>query len=857
LNESRATLRQRLNLSRLALAHPRCTVWFWVLITGVGALAGWRMPVALFPDIEFPVIAVTIDAPSGQSLPALPPALLSLSTDQQVSVAIERRLLSLANRGAISTTEMLGRTSVVVPFDVGISLEAARQRVAAALAGVGVPPPYRVRIKPIDLNESPIVILAVDAMGRQEGIDPFIAALERMAGVARVNVLGRDLSGSDLPPTRVRLNGVPALALQVIKQAGANTLEVARAVDKRVVMERSKGEMRISALRAEAPYVREATRATLEALWLAAILSMGVIHPFLRSGAATAIAGLTIPTSLVGTFLVMSLAGFKFETITLLALALVIGIIVDDAIVDLENIVRHLPQASDPKVAARRATDEIGFTVTAATLTIVAVFLPVGLMGGVVGMFFRPFGLTIAAAVLTSLLVARTLTPVLAARWLRPGRAHEAGRSWVDFAAGYRQLLGWSLAHPGLILIAAVGSLGAGLLLIPLIPQGFIPALDRGECDVRFSLESGSGLAASDQSAQWLAHLIAQDRDVSQVLSVAGSDSGNVDAGIVHVTLRPDRHSRTSAVEARLRAALAHHGRARVSVDDIPIIAVAAEQPLAVTLTSLDQVALRSAAEAALKKIGAWPGVADASLVGLGADGDGTWLRRDGIPAAVVRGNLTGTVTLGDITQRAKSELPSILPAGVKLELEGESAQAADVFGQFAPALGFAVAGVLLVLLLLFRSLQDPLAIGAALPLAVIGALFGLFVTRSDFGIVSLLGLVFLVGLVSKNAIILVDRVNQLRAAGMSIDNAILEAGPVRLRPIMMTTAAAILGMVPVAMGFGAGAELRSPMAVAIIGGLSTSSLLSLVVVPVMYRQLDRLHARYRRAGVAQGDKLR
>ena len=841
MNVLRSTLRQRLNLSRIALAHPRWTLWFWALITGAGALAAWNMPIALFPDIEFPVIAVTIESPA-QPAPA---------ADQPVNSLIEQSLLGLADRGAITTTIVPGSATLVVPFDVGISLDVAERRVQSALAGLTLPLQSRIHVQRIDLNESPIVVLAVDGTARQSAIDEFTSMLVHTGGVARVNVLGRISDGPDPPPTRVRLNGVAALALQVIKRAGANSLDVARAVDGLVAMDRFKGALRISALRAEAPYVREATRATLEALWLAALFSIAVIHPFLRSGAATTIAGLAIPTSLVGTFLIMALAGFKFETITLLALALIIGIIIDDAIVDLENIVRHLSPGVEPDQAVRRATDEIGLTVTAATLTIVAVFLPVGLMGGVVGMFFRPFGLTIAAAVLTSLLVARTLTPVLAARWLRFGSAPEPKGSWLGFAMSYCRLLRWSLAHPRWILLAAVASLAAGILLIPFIPQGFIPALDRGECDVRFFLAPGSGLVASDRTAVRLARLAAQDPDVGQVLSVAGSDTGNADAGMLYVTLRPDRHSRTRAVEARLRVALSGSGATRISVDDVPIIAVVAQQPIAIALTSDDPAALRNAAASAIKRAAGWPGVADAALAGQGADGDGTWLRRNGHPAAVIHANLTGAVPLGDVTARARKEVTAALPAGVKLEIEGESAQAADVFGQFAPALGFAVVGVLLVLVFLFRSLQDPVAIGAALPLALVGAMFGLFVARSDFGIVSLLGLVFLIGLVNKNAIILVDRINQLRATGMEIQAAILEAGPVRLRPIMMTTAAAILGMVPVAAGFGAGAELRAPMAVAIIGGLLTSSVLSLLVVPVIYWQLDRVRTRFRRAKAA------
>jgi multidrug efflux pump subunit AcrB len=438
------------------------------------------------------------------------------------------------------------------------------------------------------------------------------------------------------------------------------------------------------------------------------------------------------------------------------------------------------------------------------------------------------------------------LTPVLAALWLKVGNARAPGPLWQRFVVGYRRVLHWALAHPRAVLAGAVISLLAGVALIPLIPQGFIPALDRGECDIRYALPPGSGLAASDQMAQQLTRLAARDPDVAHILAIAELEAGATDRGVLRVTLRPDRRGTTRLIEARLRRALVSVRGAVIRVDDIPIIAVAAQQPLAVTLTGKDVRALTGAARSAIGRIRTWQGVADVSLAGLGPDGDGTWLRRNGIPAAVIRGNLGAGTDLGTMTKRLQTELARVLPSGVQLQLEGESAQAAEVFAQFAPALGFAVVGVLAVLLFLFRSAQDPVAIAAALPLSVVGALLGLYVARSDFGIVSLLGLVFLIGLINKNAIILVDRINQLRTGGMAIEAAVLEAGPVRLRPIVMTTAAAVLGMVPIALGFGAGAELRAPMAVAIIGGLLTSTLLSLIVVPVIYCWLDRQFPRFR-----------
>ncbi len=773
------------------------------------------------------------------------------AVDRDITEALTRRLLQAPGHGPITTTTTPGRVLATVPFEVGPTLEQAQERVRTALAGFSPPGAMALTIHPVDLNEVPVVTYVVaprasaqPAAARQFA-DQLAQELGAVAGVARVVTMGADAAGGALAPTRVRFDGEPAIALEVVKRAGANTLEVSDALDKVVRARNGAGQARVLAVRAEAPFIREATGSTIEALWGAISLSVLVIYPFLRSVPATAISALAIPTSLLGTFLVMALAGFKLETITLLALALVIGIIIDDAIVDVENIARILPDAADARLAAQRATDEIGLTVTAATLTIVAVFVPVALMGDVVGTFFRPFGLTISAAVLTSLLVARTLTPVLAVHWLKAGAVHAQPRAWQRVSAAYRRLLAIALRRPGAVLLAAGVSLAASLVLIPLIPQGFIPVLDRGECVVRFALAPGSSLTDTDAVAAQLAAIARAEPDVASVLSIAGDATANADRGVLQVALRPDRTLTTQMIEDRLRREFAAQARARVSVENVPIIAVAAPQPLEIALTSKDAAALAQAAKRVLSEVAHWPGVADAAIAGVGPEGDGTWLRRNGVATALIRANLGSGAALGTVGERIQSELPALLPPGITLALGGESDQAQKVFDRFASALAFAFAGVLIVLLCLFRSWQDPVAIAIALPLSAVGALLGLFIARSDFGIVSLLGLVFLTGLAGKNAIILVDRINQLRRQGIARDLAILEAGSVRLRPILMTTAAAVLGMLPIALGLGVGAELRAPMATAIIGGLLTSTVLSLVVVPVVYQLFDRLAPRF------------
>ncbi|MGH2416451.1 MAG: efflux RND transporter permease subunit, partial [Microcystaceae cyanobacterium] len=305
----------------------------------------------------------------------------------------------------------------------------------------------------------------------------------------KVNLLG-DSSSTNFP-TLVRFNGQDALAFQVIKRGDANTLEVVSQVEKAVKqLQADLPEVQLVLAETQAKYIREATHATIDALILAIILAILVIFPFLRSFRATLITALAIPISLLGTCIIMAISGFNLETITLLALALVIGIVVDDAIVDVENISRHIDQGETPKQAAIRGTNEIGLAVSASTLTIMAVFLPVAFMGRSVGQFFKPFGLIVSAAVLFSLLVARTLSPVLAVYWLKP-KQREQGRRGdkppSPITNRYRNLLHWSLYHRKIVLGIAILSFIVGIALIPLIPKGFIPKLDRGEFNIVYT----------------------------------------------------------------------------------------------------------------------------------------------------------------------------------------------------------------------------------------------------------------------------------------------------------------------------------------------------------------------------------
>ena len=885
--------RESFNISKLAIKFSWLTVCFWIGITVAGVLAFSSLKYALFPDITFPVVVVTAQAPLTNTL----------DTEEKLTKPIEESLKSLVGLEDIRSSTYPGQTAVVSSFIVGTNLKTATSKISQIVNQLNLPKDTNKKIIPLNLNESATVSYAVESSVqdidnlRQLAKDKIVPAIAKLPGVLKVSLLG----GGTLKPqlttgTLVRFNGQDALAFQVIKKGDANTLEVVSGVEKEVQQLRATlKDVTLNLAATQGEYIRNATHSTIDALIEAIILSVVVIFPFLWNWQATLISALAIPISLLGTFIVMAIYGFNLETITLLALALVIGSIVDDAIVDVENIMRHIENGKTPREAALIATNEIGLTVTAATLTAVAVFLPIGLMGGVIGQFFKPFGITVSAAMLTSLLVARTLSPVLAIYWLKPKSSsspQQQGRIWLGFEQAYRHLLAWSLQHRLIVVGLAVVSLIAGIALIPLIPKGFIPKLDRGEFNIVYTaplpslpaalgqevpggggqpggretqrgrkdkLGSSSLSVAADLSAdpspisisnllnnsldvaKKLEKVVRKSPDVATVFTTVGSREGEPNKGTLYVKLKAERKLKTAQVQDQLRATLPKLAGVTTSVEDIQFVDTGGQKPLQVALQGKDLQALTTAAKAVKARIEKISGFADVTITGESHQQD-TILQIERLNhqrVVYIGANLGQNLTLGNATDIVVSEAKAVIPAGVSLNLGGDSARQNQVFGSFGTTLGLSALCIIVVLIWLFKSWVDPIVIGLSLPLAIVGALLALLFTKSDFGMISLIGFVFLLGITNKNAILIVDYINQLRDSGIERTEAILKAGPVRLRPIMMTTAATILGMVPIALGLGAGSELRSPMAVSIAGGLISSTILSLFVVPVFYAILD------------------
>jgi len=875
--------KSQFNLSRLAIEHSRLTIAFWLAIAVAGILAFSSLKYSLFPTVNFPVVVIRAKAPTETVL----------ATEAQLTKPIEQALADTPGLAQLYSSTYLGQTVVNLLLDTDIDIQEATTTVNSKLQQVSLPAATDLDIFPFNLNEtSAISYIVTDQEGNlgklnQVAETEIVPGLEKLPGVERVDILG-NADYSQVNPenptansTLIHFNGAKAIAFQVIKQGDANTLEVVEQVEQQVTqLQQRLPDIQLILAETSAGYIRDSTQATIDALWGAVVLAILIIFLFLRNFKATLITAVAIPISLLGTFIVMAVMGYNLETLTLLALALAIGIIVDDAIVEIENIMRHLEEGKSIREAALAATTEIGFTASVATLTIVAVFLPIGFMGGTLGQFFRPFGITISAAVLTSLLAARTLSPVLAVYWLNAqGVKRQNKQAGGDsITRGYRNLLQWALNHRRAVIGIAIASFVAGIALIPLIPQGFIPQLDRGEFKIVYTTplpkivgaNGGSpssgipnrSLAGKNQksnSFSWLSNLarsperillrktirvgqeleqvVLNHPDVDSVYTIAGL-RGEPNKGKIYIKLKGERNLTTSQVQTAIRQQLPPIPQGVVSVEDIPFVETGEDPSFKVALTGENIEQLRHSAIAFQGKIRQLPGFADVRIDGVNEPLD-KLIHLDQKRVAYINANLSADQGIGDATAQAQAIAGKVLLPGITFDLEGDSARSQKILGEFAITLALALICMLAVIYLPFRRWLEPMVIGLSLPLSIVGAMLALLITQSDFGMISLIGLIFLLGLLDKSAILLLDYINQLRAAGVEREEAILQTGVVRLRPIIMTTFSTILGMLPIAFGWGAGAELRQPMAVGIIGGLITSSLLSLVVVPVLYTLLE------------------
>ncbi|HET8787104.1 MAG TPA: efflux RND transporter permease subunit, partial [Candidatus Limnocylindrales bacterium] len=673
---------------------------------------------------------------------------------------------------------------------------------------------------------------------------------------------------------------------------------------------------------------------------------------------STVITGLALPISIISAFFIMWVCNFTINTMTLLALSLAIGLLIDDAIVVRENIVRHMEMGKDHFGAARDGTSEIGLAVFSTTLAVVAVFIPVAFMGGMIGEIFFQFGVTVAFAVLVSLFVSFTLDPMLSSVWYDPDVEHgEADPSrpkrkvgpirrvgvafndWFERVADrYPPRLRWALHHRGIVMALAGVSVAIAFIIIPRLGFTWMPDLNGDDFSVGFRTAPGSTLEYTLSRGREISDFLRTQPDVEfTYLTIGGGFRGSPNNGSVNVQLRPahDRDKTLMEIQADLRVKLRRITGVTPSINPPSSIFGGRGRPISVNIQGPEQSRLKIAAARVLEMMRDVPGVAEpnssdegeipqldvnvdrqqawAAGLGIGSIGPTLqplfagsratrWedpqgyqhdvivvypdsLRRNpsdvanipvastnidpatGQPAIVplaqvaeirsgvgpqqinrrqlerqinVSAGIIPGYPLGDVANVVKAEIDSLgLPPGYHAVFSGDVQNLNDTKGYVAEAIVLAVIFIYLILASLFGSFLQPLAIMLALPLSLIGVALALLVTGGNMNVMTMIGLIMLMGLVTKNGILLVDFTNQERERGHDREGAILSAARTRLRPIIMTTVAMIFGMIPLALAIGAGAEQRAPMARAVIGGLITSTLLTLFVVPVMYTLLD------------------
>jgi hydrophobe/amphiphile efflux-1 (HAE1) family protein len=867
---------------------------------------------------------------------------LSMLADQNVAKRLQRV-------EGVATVDISGMTT----REVRIDLDPARLR-AYAITPAEISQALR------EANaDQPVGLLSSasrDALLRVEGRvrDP-----RRFAEVVVGRRNGLPLTLGDLgqlvererePDTLARINGQAAVTFSVYKQQDANVVATGEAVKAAMAEVRKTlpADVELRLIYANSDWVKNSLQGVQRTLIEGALLTVAIVFLFLHSWRSTIITGLTLPIAVISSFIAVYAFGFTLNFMTMMALSLCIGLLIDDAIVVRENIVRHVGLGKDHATAARDGTDEIGLAVMATTFALCAVFVPVAFMGGVVGQFFYPFGITVAVAVLVSLFVSFTLDPMLSAVWHDPPsqrmktvpvlgtliRLTDRGMDLLHDV--YDRLIRWIFSDwrvlrfvrpRGVVLGVGVLSFVGALALAPLVGTEFVPQTDQGFTQLQIRMPVGTSLARGDAKVRQVEEILATFPEVETLSTSIGGTGQGMSLGrnqaAINIGLKPraERKRSQKQVEEAIREQIARIPGIEVSVGF--------DRPIYVAVLGSDPVVLARAATDFAEKMKQIPGIVDVEVsvkpglpayavrlkpgavreLGLSTpqlaaslrayvngdvatywttpDGnqvevllrlpqeqrervdqlrslpvafaaDGTPIALDAVASiepidnpevirrqdlqrreaifAGAKGRPSGDVG-ADVQKLVKS---TALPPGISFDVGGATKEQEDAFAAMLGAMGLAVIFIYIVLASQFGSFLQPIAIMASLPLSLIGVMLALLLFGSTLNVFSMIGLVMLMGLVTKNAILLVDFANQARRGGASVPEALRQAGLTRMRPIMMTTAAMVFGMLPLALALNEGGELQAPMGRAIIGGVITSTLLTLVVVPVIYSYLVR-----------------
>ncbi len=755
--------------------------------------------------------------------------------------------------------------------------------------------------------------------------------------------------------TYASANGVPCVLAFVRRQSKTNTVDVTDNVNAKMEQLKQRNippDIKVEKVRDQSKYIRDNIADVWNAIIFGGFLALLITYLFLRNLRATIIGGLIIPTAIISTFFMMKVLDFSLNNMSLMALSLAVGILIDDAIVLIENVFRHIELGQTPFVAARVATEELTLAIIATSLTLMAVFVPIGNMGETIGQFFKQFGLTVAFALAFSTMGAFTLTPMVAAYWIKVDDDPEKGRNkylqkFLDkFEAGfqavrsiYNDLMAWALTCPKKIIAVSVLSLVINLLLLPFVGSEYQPTYDSGEFRVNFKAPSGTSLQKTVSLATPINDYVMKMPETEIVALNIGNGRNPINQGSLDIRLKPtsERERSMQEVMDELREKFGNMEALKVTVmsnqgagsrsDSRPVqvglrgsdldelkryslqlaemvrqtpgatdvdISDSDEQPeiiikldqSKISALNLDATEVGEIVEIAFmgksttnsytvgdkdyevilqmpkeertnindvanlrisSAAGTFVRLGDVAEISM-SSGPTRIEREDKQRQIVVYANTVGT-SPGELIRKIEAEyIPELnMPPGYNYKLIGMADVMGRAFKEIYKAVLLAIVVVYMTLAAQFESFSQPLIIMASLPFAVIGAILGLLVSGQTANMMSLIGFIMLLGLVTKNAILLVDYANQQREAGLTIREAVLKACSLRLRPIFMTTFSTLLGMLPIALGIGEGAELRQSMGVVLIGGLSTSTMLTLVIVPLLYMLSEEWKAKHYR----------
>jgi len=892
-------------------------------------------------------VAVLPDAASGQALSAV-------ELTNWAEQTLKKRLENVRGVGSVA---LVGGTKREINIYLNpqalASFSITPEQVASAVRNENQDYP----VGSIRSSAQDRVIQIAARVQRPEDFGRIIITRKNGAPV-RVDQVAQVSDGAQEIESLALYNGQRTLLLNIQKSQDENTIAVVDGLNKTLIelQKQLPPGLKLTQITDGSRQIRVSVANVRQTLFEGALLTVLIVFLFLNSWRSTVITGLTLPIALIGTFFFMNLLGFTINMITMMALSLCVGLLIDDAIVVRENIVRHVQMGKGAFEASMDGTREIGLAVFATTLSIVAVFLPIGFMGGIIGKFFHEFGLTIVAAVLISMFVSFTLDPMLSSIWHDPSieahGKHHAPRSLYDKTIGrvtalfdvgtdalvdvYQRILRWSLSHKLGTVALAVLIFVSSLAMVPLLGTEFVPKSDFSETSLTFNTPVGSSLEVTEARARQVDSVIRSFPEVNYTLSTinTGNAQGKMYASI-YIRL-VDRKQRTRGVD-EMSTVLRQRLREvpGITVTHVGLLdPVGGQKQIAFSIQGADMGELSRLNALALEKIRTVPGLVDldSSLkpdkptldvqvrrdvasdlglsvaqigtalrtlvagqtvgnwrapddqtydvnvrlspqsrkqpedlsalpftVGLQPDGSARLVRLDQVAKVVestgsnqinrrdltrevaITGNVSGR-SAGEVSADIKTAMDSVaMPPGYSYKFSGSVKDMAEAFGYAISALALAVIFIYMILASQFKSFFQPLALMTALPLTLIGVVLALLLFNSTLSMFSVIGVVMLMGLVTKNAILLVDFAIRAREEGMSRHDALLMAARVRLRPILMTTLAMIFGMMPLALALSEGSEMRAPMGQAVIGGVITSSLLTLVVVPVVYCYMDDL----------------